>query len=66
MILGWSEPKFTKTWVTPASHRASKKANDVVYMLGSVGSVDARRLWDLTISRGEVVVPLSSGRIGVW
>jgi hypothetical protein len=34
MMLGWSEPRFTKTWVTPASHSASKKANDVVYMTG--------------------------------
>lgn len=33
MMLGWSEPRFTKQWVTPASHSASKKANDVVYIL---------------------------------
>ena len=32
MILGWSEPKFTKTCVTPALHSASKKANDAVYL----------------------------------
>lgn len=35
---GWSEPRLTKTWATPASHKASKKAKDAVYML-SVGSV---------------------------
>lgn len=34
MMLGWSEPRLTKTCETPASQRASKKANDVVYMLG--------------------------------
>lgn len=34
MMLGWSDPKLTKTWVIPASQRASKKANDVVYMPG--------------------------------
>lgn len=33
MILGWSEPRLTKQWVTPASHSASKKANDAVYMI---------------------------------
>jgi hypothetical protein len=31
--LGWSEPRLTKQWVTPASHRASKKANEAVYLL---------------------------------
>jgi len=34
MMLGWSEPRLTKQWVTPASQMASKKANDVVYILG--------------------------------
>lgn len=38
MMLGWSEPRFTKQWVTPASQRASKKANDVVYILGDDGA----------------------------
>lgn len=32
MILGWSDPRFTKQWVTPALHSASKKADDAVYM----------------------------------
>lgn len=36
MMLGWSDPRFTKQCVTPASHSASKKANDVVYMVGGV------------------------------
>jgi hypothetical protein len=31
--LGWSEPRLTKQWVTPAAHRASKKANEAVYLL---------------------------------
>lgn len=39
MMLGWSDPRFTKQCVTPASHSASKKANDVVYMLGGVAVV---------------------------
>lgn len=34
IILGWSDPRLTKQWVTPASQIASKKANDVVYILG--------------------------------
>jgi len=42
MMLGWSEPRFTKQCVTPASHSASKKAKEVVYMLG--GAVDNFRL----------------------
>jgi len=29
---GWSEPRLTKTWLTPYSHRASKKAKDAVYL----------------------------------
>lgn len=49
MILGWSEPRFTKQWLTPAAQRASKKANEVVYMLGSI--VDRLR-------RGEGVAGL--------
>lgn len=36
MMLGWSEPRLTKQWVTPASQMASKKANDAVYILGEV------------------------------
>lgn len=41
IILGWSEPRFTKQWVIPASQIASKNANDAVYMLsGSVAMVD--------------------------
>jgi hypothetical protein len=36
MMLGWSDPRFTKQWVIPASHIASKKANDAVYILGEV------------------------------
>lgn len=35
-ILGWSDPRLTKQWVTPASQRASKKANDAVYLSGSI------------------------------
>ena len=35
MILGWSEPRLTKQWVTPASQMASKKADEAVYMAGS-------------------------------
>lgn len=35
MMLGWSEPKLTKQWVTPASEMASKKADEAVYMVGS-------------------------------
>lgn len=34
MMLGWSEPRLTKTWVTPASQSASKKAKEVVYISG--------------------------------
>jgi len=30
MMDGWSLPRFTKTWETPYSHKASKKANDAV------------------------------------
>lgn len=33
MILGWSLPRLTKQYLTPASHIASKKATDVVYIL---------------------------------
>jgi hypothetical protein len=50
-ILGWSEPRLTKQWVMPASHSASKKANEAVYMLScdvagadDSGRVDANRL----------------------
>lgn len=32
MMLGWSEPRFTKQWLTPALHSASKKADDAVCM----------------------------------
>jgi hypothetical protein len=31
---GWSDPRLTKQWETPAAAIASKKANDVVYILG--------------------------------
>ncbi len=48
MMLGWSEPKFTKQWVTPASHSASKKANDVVYIFGLI--LESRRDWPATAS----------------
>jgi hypothetical protein len=34
MMLGWSDPRFTKTWLMPASPRDSKKAKEVVYMPG--------------------------------
>lgn len=34
MMDGWSEPRLTKTWETPAEKRASKKAEEVVYMSG--------------------------------
>lgn len=33
MKLGWSEPRLTKQWVTPASQMASRKALDAVYMV---------------------------------
>jgi hypothetical protein len=29
---GWSDPRLTKTFLTPASHRDSKKANEAVYL----------------------------------
>jgi len=29
---GWSDPRLTKQWETPAAAIASKKANDVVYI----------------------------------
>jgi hypothetical protein len=32
MIDGWSDPRLTKTFLTPASHRDSKKANEAVYL----------------------------------
>lgn len=32
-LTGWSDPRLTKTWATPASHNASKKAKEAVYML---------------------------------
>lgn len=32
IILGWSDPRLTKQCVTPALQRASKKANDAVYI----------------------------------
>lgn len=35
MMLGWSEPRLTKQWDTPASQSAWKKAEDVVYILCS-------------------------------
>jgi hypothetical protein len=60
MILGWSEPKFIKQCVTPASQRASKKAKEAVYMLNDVGyreEVDGRK---------EVVnaaIPISKGQL---
>jgi hypothetical protein len=34
MSPGWSDPRLTKQWETPAAATASKKANDVVYILG--------------------------------
>lgn len=34
MMLGWSDPRLTKTWLMPASPRDSKKAKEVVYMPG--------------------------------
>lgn len=36
MMLGWSEPRFTKQWLTPAPHSASKKADDAVYIVASL------------------------------
>ena len=33
IMLGWSDPRFTKQWVTPASWMASKKAKDAVYIV---------------------------------
>ena len=32
MMEGWSEPRLTKQWVTPSSHKASKKASLAVYL----------------------------------
>jgi hypothetical protein len=32
MIEGWSDPRLTKTWLTPYSQSASKKAKDAVYL----------------------------------
>ena len=32
MMLGWSDPRFTKQCVIPASQIASKKAKEAVYM----------------------------------
>jgi hypothetical protein len=43
MMLGWSEPRLTKTCSTPASHSASKKANEVVYILDWCARVEALR-----------------------
>jgi hypothetical protein len=71
MILGWSEPRLTKTWDTPASHSASKKANDVVYILGllalSVARVEDQR--GCAPEEGVVVVPamvlLTKGIVGI-
>ena len=37
MRLGWSDPRLTKQWETPAAAIASKKANDVVYISGLRG-----------------------------
>lgn len=34
MMEGWSEPRLTKTCETPALKRASKKAEEVVYIWG--------------------------------
>ena len=45
-ILGWSEPKLTKQFLTPASTRASKKANDVVYLVLDVSGQCHISLWD--------------------
>lgn len=47
MILGWSDPKFTKQCVTPASRSASRNAKDAVYMIVREGRMDrdiSRRL----------------------
>jgi hypothetical protein len=35
-LTGWSDPRLTKTWATPASHNASKKAKEAVYMLEAI------------------------------
>lgn len=40
--LGWSDPRLTKQWETPAAAMASKKANDVVYILGSQSGVESQ------------------------
>jgi hypothetical protein len=50
MMLGWSEPRLTKTYSTPASHSASKKANEVVYILGAlVVDVDDQRVCETAL-----------------
>ena len=81
MMLGWSEPRFTKQCVTPASHRASKKAKDVVY-ISAVGSVVAAAVVERDLIWGnandvegwrkgvrELCVNwcrLSGGMLGLW
>ncbi len=62
MMLGWSEPKFTKQWLTPASHRASKKASDVVYMSGGVAVVAKPLPLELMGSKEAQLVCLMFGR----
>jgi hypothetical protein len=44
MIEGWSEPKFTNTNLTFASHKASKNAKEVVYYILSANEepIDAK------------------------
>jgi len=59
MMLGWSEPRLTKTWVTPASHSDSKKAKDVVYILPN--SVSDVVVETYLLSRGLLSVVVTSG-----
>jgi hypothetical protein len=64
MMLGWSDPRFTKQWVTPSSHSASKKANDVVYMLSGLSSeVERERV--LVAATGALAAKLETGSNGL-
>lgn len=62
MMLGWSEPRLTKTWETPASQRASKKAKDVVYMLGGEAVSWRALLVDSGVGRRDREEEMEEGR----
>lgn len=69
IMLGWSEPRLTKTCSTPASHSSSKKANDAVYILvspsGCCVSVDAAR-YDVAGARVAVACSGVDRIEGLW